>query len=98
MHFTPWEDVLVSELQITMVSFQTKTFPSSYPSVFTGGQDQPEIICLGSLAMFAQCLLTLHLDHTNTMSYLLSLSLDTFPKLERMQLLEIEEDPKVFLC
>lgn len=59
-----------------------KDLPLSYPSVFAGGQDQPEIICLGGLDMFAQCLFTLHLAHTNKMNFLLSLSLNTLASLK----------------
>ena len=59
-----------------------KDLPLGYQSVLIEGQDQLEIICFGSLNMFAQCLFTLHLAHTNTMSYLLSLSLNTLPSLK----------------
>lgn len=59
--------------------FLDKDLPLGYQSVLIEGQDQPEIICFGSLNMFAQRLFTLHLAHTNTMSYLLSLSLNTLP-------------------
>lgn len=46
-----------------------KDLPLGYQSVIRKGQDQPEIIRLGSLNMFVQCLFMLQLAHNNTMGY-----------------------------